>query len=157
MPEDAWFQKFKSNYLDVPNEPLYPFGYGLSYTSFSYGQPSVSEDSLNGDQELVLKIPVTNTGKIAGKEVVQLYIRDVVGSATRPLKELKGFQKIEIPAGETQTVSFQITPEDLKYYRYDLSGKSQDILYDWEPGQFELMVGTNSSDVQSIKVHWTNE
>ena len=157
LPEDAWFQKFKSNYLDVPNEPLYPFGYGLSYTSFSYGQPSVSEDSLNGDQELVLKIPVTNTGKIAGKEVVQLYIRDVVGSATRPLKELKGFQKIEIPAGETQTVSFQITPEDLKYYRYDLSGKSQDIIYDWEPGQFELMVGTNSSDVQSIKVHWTNE
>ncbi|MBS1662640.1 MAG: beta-glucosidase BglX, partial [Bacteroidetes bacterium] len=114
--EGAWFQKFRSNYLDVSNEPVYPFGYGLSYTHFSYSNLSLSAASLKGNQQLTATVSVTNDGPITGKEVVQLYIRDLVGSETRPVKELKGFQKIELKAGESRKVSFTITPEDLKFY-----------------------------------------
>ena len=108
-----WFQKFRSNYLDVSNDPLYPFGFGLSYTQFTYSDLKLSSNSLKGNQALKASITVTNSGSKDGKEVVQLYIRDVVGSTTRPVKELKGFQKIELKAGETKTVTFNITPEDL--------------------------------------------
>ena len=147
LPEGKWFQKFRSNYLDVSNEPLYPFGYGLSYTTFTYGDVKLSSTSLKGNQRLSASITVTNSGSQRGKEVVQLYIRDVVGSVTRPVKELKGFQKIELNAGETKTVTFNITPEELKFYNYDLK-------YDWEPGEFIIMIGGNSRDVKTGKVNW---
>jgi beta-glucosidase len=148
LPEGKWFQKFRSNYLDVSNDPLYPFGFGLSYTAFSYSDIKLSSTSLAGDQTLTASVTVTNTGKLTGKEVVQLYIRDVVGSVTRPVKELKGFQKIELKAGESKTISFSITPEDLKFYNYDLK-------HDWEPGEFTIMIGGNSRDVKSGTVTWS--
>ena len=127
---------------------MYPFGYGLSYTSFSYGDLKLNNSSLKGNQALTASVTVTNNGQYDGKEVVQLYIRDLVGSVTRPVKELKGFQKIDLKAGESKTVSFSITPEDLKFYNYDLK-------YDWEPGEFEIMIGGNSRDVKKGKVTWT--
>lgn len=143
-----WFSKFQSNYIDVPNEPLYPFGYGLSYTQFEYGALQLSAKQLKGNQKLTVTVPVKNTGKYAGKEVVQLYIRDEVGSITRPVQELKGFNKIELAPGETKNVNFEITPELLKFY-------NGDIKFDWESGDFQIMVGTNSKDVQVAKVNWT--
>lgn len=142
-----WFQKFQSNYLDVTNEPLYPFGYGLSYSNFQYGDVKLSAASLKGNQTLTATVTVTNNSNVEGKEVVQLYIRDLVGSVTRPVKELKGFQKISLKAGESREVSFAITPENLKFYNYDLK-------YDWEPGEFQIMIGTNSRDVKTAKVNW---
>lgn len=147
LGEGKWFEKFRSNYLDVSNEPLYPFGFGLSYTSFSYSDIALSSASLKGDQPLTASITVTNTGKYDGKEVVQLYIRDVVGSVTRPVKELKGFQKIALKTGESKKVTFTVTPEDLKFYNYDLK-------YDWEPGEFHIMIGSNSKDVKKASVNW---
>jgi beta-glucosidase len=147
LSEGKWFEKFRSNYLDVSNDPVYPFGYGLSYTSFSYSDIQLNSTSLKGNQTLAARVTITNTGKYDGKEVVQLYIRDVVGSVTRPVKELKGFQKIELKAGESKTVSFSITPEDLKFYNYDLK-------YDWEPGEFQIMIGGNSRDTKMMKVNW---
>ncbi|MDD2792273.1 MAG: beta-glucosidase BglX [Sediminibacterium sp.] len=143
-----WFQKFQSNYLDVTNEPLYPFGYGLSYSNFQYSELKLSAASLKGNQTLTATVTVTNNSNVEGKEVVQLYIRDLVGSVTRPVKELKGFQKISLKAGESMDVSFALTPEDLKFYNYDLK-------YDWEPGEFQIMIGTNSRDVKTAKVNWT--
>jgi len=143
-----WFQKFQSNYLDVSNEPLYPFGYGLSYTTFSYGDLKLDKERMRADETLKVSVDVTNTGEIKGKEVVQLYIRDLVGTITRPVKELKGFQKVELDAGETRTITFEITTEDLKFYNYDLD-------YVWEPGDFEIMVGGNSKDVKTAKVSWS--
>lgn len=147
LDEGKWFEKFRSNYIDVSNDPLYPFGYGLSYTNFNYGDIKLSSTALKGNQRLTASVTVTNAGSVTGKEVVQLYIRDLVGSITRPVKELKGFQKIELKAGETKTVSFNITPEDLKFYNADLK-------YDWESGDFEIMIGTNSSDVKKVKINW---
>lgn len=147
LPDGQWFQKFRSNYLDVSNDPVYPFGFGLSYTSFSYSDIRLSSTSLKGNQTLTASVTVTNTGQYTGKEVVQLYIRDVVGTVTRPVKELKGFQKIELKPGESKTVSFNITPNDLKFYNYDLK-------YDWEPGEFHIMIGGNSRDVKLGKVNW---
>ena len=142
-----WFSKFQSNYIDVSNEPLYPFGFGLSYTHFEYGEIQLSSKQLKGNQKLTVTIPVKNIGKFAGKEVVQLYIRDEVGSITRPVKELKGFEKIELAAGATKEVIFEITPELLKFYNSDLK-------FDWESGDFQIMVGPNSRDVKAVKVNW---
>ena len=139
--------KFQSNYLDAPNTPLFPFGYGLSYTSFSYGDIAISKTNPKGNEKITASITVTNNGKYDGEEVVQLYIRDVVGSNTRPLKELKGFQKINLKAGESKTVSFSISPADLKFYNHNLK-------YDWEPGEFHIMIGGNSDDVKMVKVNW---
>jgi len=147
LPEGKWFQKFRSNYLDVSNDALYPFGYGLSYTNFTYGDLKLSSTSLKGNQTLTASVTVTNSGSLDGKEVVQLYVRDVVGSMTRPVKELKGFQKISLKAGETKTVTFNITTNDLKFYNSNLK-------YDWEAGDFVIMVGGNSRDVKSQKVNW---
>ncbi len=142
-----WFQKFKTNYLDVTNDPVFPFGFGLSYSSFSYSDLKLSSASLKGNQTLKASVTVTNTGKYAGKEVVQLYIRDIVGTVTRPVQELKGFEKVELKPGESKTVTFSITVNDLKFYNSDLK-------YDWEPGEFEIMIGTNSRDVKRGKVNW---
>lgn len=145
--EGAWFQKFRSNYLDVSNDPVYPFGYGLSYTHFTYSDLTLSSNSLKGDQRLTATVTLKNDGALEGREVVQLYIRQLVGSITRPVKELKGFQKIDLKAGESRKVSFTITPEDLKFYNNDLK-------YDWESGDFVIMIGGNSRDIQSAKVNW---
>jgi len=147
LPDGQWFQKFRSNYLDVSNDPLYPFGYGLSYSTFVYGTMRTSSTNLKGNQSLTVSVDISNKSNVTGKEVVQMYIRDVVGSVTRPVKELKGFQKVEIPANQTKTVSFVITTEDLKFYNYDLK-------YDWEGGDFDIMIGTNSNDVQKVRVNW---
>jgi beta-glucosidase len=146
--EGPWFQKFRSNYLDVSNDPVYPFGYGLSYSHFGYSNLTLSSSAVKGNQRLTATVTLTNDGAMEGKEVVQLYIRDVVGSVTRPVKELKGFQKIDLKAGESRQVTFTITPEDLKFYNNELK-------YDWEPGQFTIMVGGNSRDVLSANVNWT--
>ncbi len=142
-----WFQKFQSNYLDVSNDPLYPFGYGLSYSSFSYSDVVLSSTKAKGNQSITASVTLTNTGSYEGKEVVQLYIRDVVGSITRPVSELKGFQKISLKPGESKKVSFTITPEDLKFYNYDLK-------YDWEAGDFEIMIGTNAQSVKKANINW---
>lgn len=140
-------QKFRSNYLDVSNKPLFPFGYGLSYTSFSYGDISVSKTNAKGNEKITASCIITNNGKYDGEEVVQLYIRDVVGSITRPVKELRGFQKISLKSGESKTISFSISPENLKFYNYNLK-------YDWEPGEFQIMIGGNSDDVKMAKINW---
>ncbi|SDE23609.1 beta-glucosidase BglX [Niabella drilacis] len=147
LPDGKWFQKFRSNYLDVSNDPLYPFGYGLSYTTFTYGDVTLSSKSPRGNQTLKASISLTNSGKYDGAEVVQLYIRDLVGSVSRPVKELKGFQKVWLKAGESKTISFDITTEDLKFYNSRLK-------YDWEPGAFEIMIGANSRDVKKELVNW---
>lgn len=147
LPEGQWFQKFRSNYLDVPNAPQFPFGYGLSYSTFTYGEPQMSAVTLKGDQTLTVSVEVQNTSNVDGKEVVQLYIRDLVGTVTRPVKELKGFKKVLIKGGETKTVQFEITPEDLKFYNGELK-------FDWESGEFEIMVGGNSAEVKSVKINW---
>lgn len=132
------FEKFKSNYFDVRNEPLYPFGYGLSYTNFDYSNLKLDKTSINMDETITVSVDVKNTGNYNGKEVVQLYIRDLVGTVTRPVKELKNFQKIMIKKGETKTVTFTISAEDLKFYDYNLN-------FIAEPGDFEVFVGTDSS------------
>lgn len=136
-----WFQKFQSNYLDVSNEPLYPFGFGLSYTKFNYSDVKLSAKEIASTDSLVVSVGVSNQGLREGSEVVQVYIRDLVGSSTRPLKELKAFEKINLKAGETKTVNFTLTAKDLSYYKYDLS-------FGFEPGEFKVFVGGNSRDVK---------
>lgn len=143
LEQGKWFQKFRSNYLDVSNDPLYPFGYGLSYTQFSYGDIRLSDSLLRSGQSITASITVTNSGSLEGKEVVQLYIRDMVGSITRPVKELKGFQKISLKPGESKQVSFRIDEEMLKFYNSDLKFVA-------EPGDFKLFIGTNSRDVKEV-------
>ena len=138
------FEKFKSNYLDERNEPLFPFGYGLSYTNFNYNNLRLSANKINSKTTLIASIDITNTGKFDGKEIVQLYIRDLVGSVTRPVKELKGFKKIDFTKGEKQTVTFEISVEDLKFYNSDLKFVA-------EPGMFEVFIGTNSATTLSAK------
>ncbi len=144
--ENKW-EKYRSAYLDSPVTPLLPFGYGLSYTTFNYGDINLSSTKLQGDQKLEASITVANTGKYDGAEVVQLYIHDLVGRNTRPVKELKGFQKIMLKAGESKTVTFEITPEQLKYYDNQLN-------YDWDGGDFDIMIGGNSADVKTARINW---
>lgn len=144
LEDGKWFTKFRSNYLDIDNDPLFPFGYGLSYTTFQYGKPSLSNTSMTTGGSIKLTVDITNTGNYNGDEVVQLYIRDLVGSVSRPVKELKGFERISLKKGETKTVTFTITPDDLKFYNQELEYKN-------EPGDFEIMVGPNSKDVQTLK------
>lgn len=135
------FSKFKSNYLDIPNEPLYPFGYGLSYANFTYSDLKLSAGTMVSSGKINATITVTNTGKVAGSEVVQLYIRDVVGSIARPMKELKGFKKINLAPGASQTVTFTIAVNDLKFYDSNLNFVA-------EPGEFKVFVGGNSREVK---------
>jgi beta-glucosidase len=139
--EGKWFQKFRSNYLDVSNDPVYPFGYGLSYTTFQYSDVKLSKTQMHPNDKITATVTVTNTGAREGKETVQLYIRDMVGSVTRPVKELKGFQKIPLKAGESKIVSFTIGIDDLKFYNSDLKWVA-------EPGDFKVMIGTSSADVK---------
>ncbi|MGE5418768.1 MAG: beta-glucosidase BglX [Chloroflexota bacterium] len=139
--------KFTSKYLDSPNEPVYPFGYGLSYTSFDYSDISINKTTLKGNDVLEATVTLSNSGKYAGEEVMQLYIRDPVASISRPVKELKDFRKIMLQPGEKQDIMFEITPDDLMFYNSDLK-------YDWEAGEFIIYIGSNSRDVRQVKVNW---
>lgn len=141
LADAKWFTKFRSNYLDVPNDPLYPFGFGLSYTTFEYGELKLDKTRITSLDTLNVSIDVTNKGSRDGEEVVQLYIRDVVGSITRPMKELKAFKKVFLKAGEKKEINFKISNTDLSFYNSDLIFRS-------EPGEFEIFVGTNSRDVK---------
>ena len=143
------FVKFQSNYLDVRNEPLYPFGYGLSYTTFQYSDMTLSSKQISADGTVTTSVTVKNTGNYDADEVVQLYIRDVVGSISRPVKELKGFQRIHLKAGESQVVTFTITPDLLRFYDYNLN-------YVLEPGDFDIMIGPNSRDVKKETITFTS-
>jgi beta-glucosidase len=139
--------KFTSKYLDIPNEPLFPFGYGLSYTTFSYSEISLSKTKLQGNESLTASVTVTNTGKVMGEEVVQLYISDPVASVSRSVKELKGFEKIKLNPDESKEVKFSISPEELKFY-------NSELVYDWEPGEFIIQIGTNSSELKKATCEW---
>lgn len=135
------FEKFKSNYLDVSNAPLYPFGYGLSYTTFDYSAIQLDKNTMNDTGSIQASIEISNTGKYDAEETVQLYIQDLVGSVTRPVKELKGFQKIFLKKGEKKIVKFEIKIDDLKFYDNNLN-------YIAEPGDFKVYIGPNSRDVK---------
>ncbi len=138
---DGIFDRYASNYIDEKNTPLYPFGYGLSYTSFKYGEMTLGSDVLPKGGSLDVSLTVTNTGEYDGHEIVQLYIRDIFASAARPVKELKGYERVFLKAGESKEVTFTLTADDLKYYNPDLE-------YVYEPGEFIVMAGPNSRDVQ---------
>lgn len=140
--EDAQV-RYVSQFLDIPNEPLFPFGYGLSYTTFSYQNMKLSKATITPDDKLEVSITVKNTGKVAGEEIVQLYVRDLVGEVVRPLKELKGFKKVLLEPGEEKEITFEITEEDLRYHHSDLSFASDE-------GSFEVYIGPNSKNVQSL-------
>ncbi len=132
-------EKYKSRYIDCPNTPLYPFGYGLSYTTFSYSDITLNKDEFRGNDTIIASVDITNTGDRDGEEIAQLYIHDPVGNVTRPVKELKGFRKLMIRKGTTATVSFKITPDELSYYHQDMS-------FGYDPGDFELFIGKSSAD-----------
>lgn len=136
--------KYTSKYLDESNEPLYPFGYGLSYSTFTYGDVAIDKTSISPKDNLTVTCKVTNSGKYAGDEVVQLYVRDLVGSVTRPVKELKNFQKITLQPGESKDITFTLTNNDLSFYRRDMTFGS-------EPGKFQVFVGGNSRDVKQAE------
>lgn len=136
------FQKFRSNYLDVPNSPQFSFGYGLSYTTFAYSNIMLSKNSMNSNEKITATIKLTNTGKVDGEEVVQLYIYDKIRSITQPVKELKGFQKIFLKAGESKEVHFNIGINELAFYHHDMSFKA-------EAGEFLIYIGTNSDETIS--------
>ena len=142
LPEGEEYSKYTTSYLDSRIDPLYPFGYGLSYTTFEYGAVKLNKDEVVAGESLIAEVEVKNTGKTAGKEVVQMYIRDVVGTTTRPLRELKGFEKISLEPGETKTVKFEITPELMSHYNYDLDFVA-------EPGEFIVYIGTDSTTENS--------
>ncbi|OVE56362.1 beta-glucosidase BglX [Chryseobacterium mucoviscidosis] len=141
-------RNYVSAYIDLDNDPKFPFGYGLSYTQFKYSDMNLNSNNLKGNQTLNISVNVTNRGNYDGEEVVQLYIRDLFGKVVRPVKELKGFQKVFIKKGETKTISFTLTPENLKFYDDQLN-------YDWEGGEFDIMVGTDSKNVQTKRINWT--
>lgn len=141
--------KYTSKYLDVPNTPLYPFGYGLSYTTFTYQKPEVSDTTFRPGVPITISVEVKNTGSRPGRETVQCYVRDLVGTTTRPVLQLKGFQQVDLEPGATQTVRFTLRAEDVAFYTRDMN-------YTWEPGAFELFVGPHSGNLQSVRVALTS-
>lgn len=143
-PTNPAYQKYRSNYFEIPNEPLYPFGYGLSYTTFDYSPVTIDTDTMDASGTVNASVTVTNTGSRAGDEIVQFYIRDIAGSIARPVKELKHFDRISLRPGESRTVTFPITIEDLKFYNYDLEHVA-------EPGDFEVMAGPDSRNTTSAR------
>ncbi len=132
---------YTSKYLDLPLTPLYPFGFGLSYTTFEYNDFKLSTNKITNEDSIIVSVKVKNTGNYDGEEVVQLYVQDLVGSVTRPVKELKGFEKIMLKRGEEKTVDFTIHEKDLRFTAADMKFKS-------EPGLFKVFVGTNSVDLK---------
>jgi beta-glucosidase len=128
----------------VPVTPLYPFGFGLSYTQFRIGQPELSATSIQPNGQLTVNVEVENTGKVAGDEVVQLYVRDEASSVTRPVKELKGFQRVTLRPGEKRRLQFTLTPEHLGFY-------DRQMRWVVEPGEFRIMVGPNSEDLREVR------
>lgn len=132
--------KYTSKYLDVPNEPLYPFGFGLSYTEFEYSNLTTNKSQIKFGEALEITVDVTNKGDLEGEEVVQLYVKDLVGSVTRPVRELKGFEKIKLSPSETRKVKFVISSDNLRFYKKDMSFQA-------EPGDFKLFVGGSSNAV----------
>lgn len=142
------FAKFKSDYLDVPNEPLYPFGYGISYTTFNYSDVKLSNAAPKGNQTITATVTITNSGSYTGEETVQLYISDPVATVTRSVEDLKGFQKVRLLPGESKDVTFTITTDQLKFYNTNLK-------YDWEAGKFFVRIGTNSASVKSAELNWS--
>lgn len=145
VADNASFAKFASNALDVSNGALYPFGYGLSYTTFSYSDVTLSANEMAKNGSVTATVTVTNTGKRDADEVVQLYVHDLVASIARPVKELKGFERIHLAAGESKTVTFTIGADQLSFYNADLKKVV-------EPGDFDIMVGSNSRDVKKARL-----
>lgn len=145
VADNASFAKFASNALDVSNGALYPFGYGLSYTTFSYSDVTLSANEMAKNGSVTATVTVTNTGKRDADEVVQLYVHDLVASIARPVKELKGFERIHLTAGESKTVTFTIGADQLSFYNADLKKVV-------EPGDFDIMVGSNSRDVKKARL-----
>ena len=148
LDEGGWFMKFRSNYLDVDNDPVYPFGYGLSYTTFEYGPVSLSAPSMKAGEKLIASVEVKNTGSVAGKEIVQMYIRDVVASSSRPVRELKSFDKVLLQPGETKTVSFEIDVDALSFW-------NQEMEYVAEPGEFKVYIGADYRPVTEASFELT--
>lgn len=140
-------RNYVSAYIDLDNGPAYPFGYGLSYTTFSYTPITLSATTLKGNTSLRVSVKVTNTGKTAGEEVVQLYIRDLVGRVVRPVRELKGFEKVHLNPSQTKEIVFTITPEMLSFY-------DDQLVWDWDAGEFEIMVGGDSTTQNKAKITW---
>ncbi len=140
-PRDGVFNRYQSNWIDESNEPLYPFGYGLSYTTFDYSDIRLNSDVMPRGGSVDVTVTVTNTGDCDGTEIVQLYLRDVMADIARPVKELKGFQRIALKKGESRDVTFRLTADDLKYYNGALE-------YKYDPGEFRVMVGPDSRDVK---------
>ncbi|MFZ9011145.1 MAG: fibronectin type III-like domain-contianing protein, partial [Anaerohalosphaeraceae bacterium] len=132
-------ERFTTKYIDCPNTPLLPFGHGLSYTTFAYSNLKIENPKVKIPGTIQISADVTNTGSVPGHEVVQLYTRDLVGSVTRPVKELKGFERIYLKPGETQTVPFDLSTSDLKFYDVNM----KDTV---EPGDFNVWVGPNSTE-----------
>lgn len=140
---------YSSKYMDAPNTPLYPFGYGLSYTNFTYSAPVVDKAVIKQNEALHISLTVKNTGQFDGEEIAQLYIRDLVGSVTRPVKQLRGFEKVFLKKGESKNISFTLVNDDLKFYTLDMTYKS-------EPGAFKIFTGPNSRDVQETNFSLIN-
>lgn len=143
-------ERYVSQYLDIPNEPLLPFGYGLSYTSFEYSEPAISSGTMTPEQPVRIRVRVTNTGDVAGEEVVQLYVRDVAGETVRPVKELKDFRKISLQPGESKDVEFILSERQLRYHHTNLERIS-------DPGDFIAMVGPNSRDTAELTFTLTKQ
>jgi beta-glucosidase len=140
--------KYTSKYLDVENTPLYPFGYGLSYSEFTYSPVRIDKANIAFNESATISVDVRNTGSRAGTEIVQLYLRDLVGSVTRPVKELKGFQKITLDPGASKTVSFSLTSDDLRFY-------TAEMIFKAEAGEFEVFVGGDSDTVNKLNFQLT--
>jgi len=135
--------------LDVPNTPLYPFGYGLSYSNFTYSDLALDKEEYRMDDTIQVTVKVKNDSDIGGEEVIQLYVRDLVGSVTRPVKELKGFQKVYFEAGEEKTITFQLNKDHLAFYTASMEFKT-------EAGDFKVYVGTNSPNIYQLHLRYLN-
>lgn len=143
-PDAKVFNRYTSNYIDESNEELYPFGYGLSYATFEYGDVSLDKTTLTAGDSITASVKVTNTGHCRATETVQLYTRDIYASLARPVKELKGFRRITLEPGESREVTFTVTPGMLRFYNSELE-------YVWEPGEFDLMTGPDSKNLSSVR------
>jgi beta-glucosidase len=137
--------KWTTKYIDEANAPLYAFGYGLSYTSFKYGVSTASKTAFKKGESIVISVELTNTGNVDGEEVAQLYIHDLVGSVTRPVRELKAFQKVMLRKGETKTLTFTLSDKDFSFFK-------QNMQFGSEPGDFEITVGGNSDTDNVVRV-----